>query len=227
MDELELTGRARSHITQVTAPRFAAHHQVVAPFMAMRAAAAADGIDLRPFSSFRDFDTQLRIWNKKFLGEKPLYDQNGQVRIFNTLSTDEIIDCILNWSALPGASRHHWGTEIDVVDGSAVPADYVVKLLPEETAPGGVFHRLHLWLDQHAAEFGFYRPYDRYRGGMYAEPWHLSFTALSSPALEQMSVDLLQRTLADVALQGKDRVLQRLPDILAHHVRNVAEAPKY
>ena len=33
-------------------------------------------------------------------------------------------DAILLWSALPGASRHHWGTDFDVFDRAAVPPDY-------------------------------------------------------------------------------------------------------
>ena len=32
------------------------------------------------------------------------------------------IDAILCWSALPGGSRHHWGTDCDVIDAAALPA---------------------------------------------------------------------------------------------------------
>ncbi|MCB9651596.1 MAG: M15 family metallopeptidase [Deltaproteobacteria bacterium] len=74
---------------------------------------------------------------------------------------------ILNWSALPGGSRHHWGTEMDVVDLAAVPPDYRVRLLPDEVAPGGPFHPLHQWLDENLERFGFFRPYARLQGGMY------------------------------------------------------------
>ena len=41
MNELELTGRARSHIEQLEEPRVALHRDVVAPFMALRAAWAS------------------------------------------------------------------------------------------------------------------------------------------------------------------------------------------
>ena len=37
---------------------------------------------------------------------------------------------ILEWSALPGASRHHWGSEFDVFDLAALPEGYRVQLLP-------------------------------------------------------------------------------------------------
>ena len=74
LTDLELTGRTRSHVVQYTAPRFAAQPQAAEAFLAMRAAAQKDGIDMQPFSTFRDFNTQLRIWNHKFAGKKPLYD---------------------------------------------------------------------------------------------------------------------------------------------------------
>lgn len=78
---LELTGQTRTHIEQLLEPRFAAHPEVVEAFFKMRKAALKDGFNLMPFScSFRDFKTQCRIWNMKFLGKKPLYDENGQVR---------------------------------------------------------------------------------------------------------------------------------------------------
>ena len=134
LDELEITGRSRSHVVQILEPRFAAHRQVVDAFLAMRAAAAQDGFDILPFSSFRDYDTQLRIWNRKFASQKPLYDLDGKPRDFASLSERQKIECILNWSALPGGSRHQWGTEIDVVDARAMPQGYAPKLLPKKSA---------------------------------------------------------------------------------------------
>ena len=158
LNEFEVTGRARTHVTQVDAPRFAAQPTVVRAFMAMRAEAEKDGIDLMPFSTFRDYETQLRIWNQKFTGKKPLYDINGNVRDFAALSEREIIDCILNWSALPGGSRHQWGTEIDVVDVKAMPSGYAPQLLPEEISEGGLFRPLHQWLDANMHRFEFSAP---------------------------------------------------------------------
>ena len=52
-----------------------------------------------------------------------------------------------DFSALPGASRHHWGTDIDVYDANAVSSDYVVQLSLKEVGSGGVFDSLHKWLD--------------------------------------------------------------------------------
>ncbi len=221
LNELELTGRDRTHVVQLLEPRFAAQPEVASAFMAMREAAGRDGIDLLPVSSFRDFRTQLRIWNGKFSGRKPLYDMQGRARDFTLLTPTEIIHCILNWSALPGGSRHQWGTEIDVVDGAVMPPGYSPQLLPEEVAPGGLFWELHQWLDANLATYGFFRPYRYFKGGMYPEPWHLSYAPLSVPALGQVSVELLRDALSSADILGKGLVLEMLPDIYRDHILNI------
>src|SRR6476469_7311438 len=146
MDPLELTVRARTHIEQLEDPRVALHRDAVAPFLAMRAAAADEGIDLLPYSAFRDFAAQVEIWNRKFRGERPLYDRDGTVSDHASLSAEELVEAFLVSSAVPVASRHHLGSEIDVFDAAALPADYRVKLLPEEYASDGVFAKLAAWL---------------------------------------------------------------------------------
>jgi LAS superfamily LD-carboxypeptidase LdcB len=221
LNELEITGRARTHVVQFNEPcRFAAQRQTGEAFIAMRAAAAKDGVDIIPVSSFRDFKMQLRIWNFKFSGKRPLYDIDGVPRDFASLTPDQVIDRILCWSALPSGSRHQWGTEIDVVDGGA-PVGYEPKLLPEEVGSGGVYERLHHWLDANIARFGFFRPYEFYQGGMYPEPWHLSYAPLSTAAISQISVELLTEVVSASAMLGKDLVLPRIPQIYRNHILNV------
>lgn len=219
--ELELTGRGRTHIIQLTEPRYAVNKQVYEPFCALQEAAKKDGFTLYPFSSFRDFKTQLKIWNKKFDGSKPLYDMNGQPRNYAELNTDEIINDILNWSALPGASRHHWGTEIDVVDLTKVPKDYHVQLLPQEVAQGGVFYELHEWLTENIEKYGFFRPYKSYQGGMYPEPWHLSYWPVAKEMMQQLTLDMLVEAIMLADMQAKSRVLERLPELFENHVKNI------
>lgn len=222
LDEWELTGRARTHITQLEAPRCALHHAVVQPFLNLRAQAAAAGIDLVPYSSFRDFATQVLIWNRKFRGERTLYDSHAQPLDPSTLSEDEKIDAILLWSALPGTSRHHWGTEIDVIDQAAMPEGYRVQLLPEEFAPDGVFAALNDWLTLNIERHGFYRPYDRARGGVAPEPWHLSYAPIATPASQALTKEVVMRALESTELIGVARVHARLESILQQYVANVA-----
>jgi len=221
MNELELTGRARTHIVALEQPRCAMHYGAVTSFLAMRDGAAAAGIDLVAASGFRDFDRQLAIWNGKWRGERPLLDRAGCPVDAATLDEAGRIDAILCWSALPGGSRHHWGTDVDVIDAAALPPDYRVKLVPEEYAPGGVFERLSWWLDANMARFGFYRPYSTGQGGAGAEPWHLSYWPVAAEALEALTLPVLRRAVAGSGILGRESVLERLPEIYTRFILGV------
>src|SRR3954462_10931630 len=159
LNELELTGRAATHVVQRHDLKAALHRDVLASFLQLKAAAADAGMDLAIASAFRDFGAQLRIWNMKYKGERPLYDPEGNVRDHAALDADELVSAILCWSALPGASRHHWGTDIDVIDLAALPEGYRYRLVPEEFAVGAVFERLDAWLAANIARFDFFQPY--------------------------------------------------------------------
>lgn len=213
MNELELTGQARTHVVELSDPRCMLHYEAVASFLAMRDAARVDGIDLTPRSSFRDFQAQLGIWNRKWNGERAIYDRQGILLERKQLSDSAAVDAILCWSAIPGGSRHHWGSDVDVIDAAAVPPGYTVELLPGEYAPEGIFGRLSQWLDANMRRFGFYRPYRTDRGGVSPEPWHLSYAPISQPALESLSLSTLRRVLEASNIEGKAHVLARLPEI--------------
>jgi LAS superfamily LD-carboxypeptidase LdcB len=222
---LELTGRARTHVVDLEDPRCAVHRDVVAPLRAMRAAAAREGLDLIPVSGFRDFDRQLAIWNGKCLGERELLDPEGRPLSAATLRETELVASILHWSALPGASRHHWGTEIDVIDAAAWPEGVPVSLVPEAYAAGGPFAALNVWLDHNAVAFGFYRPYATQRGGVQPEPWHLSYAPVSVPALGQFTLDMLQEAVASAGMELASVVGAALPSIWERYVVNVDAPP--
>ncbi len=225
MNELELTGRARTHIVDVDDPRCALHRDAVRPFLDMRHAATAADIDLVPVSSFRDFDAQLRIWNEKYRGERTLYDRDGRPLAHAALSEPALVEALLWWSAVPGASRHHWGTEIDVIDRNALPQDQGLKLLPIEFGPAGPFSRLNTWLDEHMHEFGFFRPYRSDRGGVAPEPWHLSYAPVAVPALELMTVNVLRKSLEGREVDGKSELLNKLTEIHRRYVASVDAPP--
>ena len=72
----------------------------------------------------------------------------------------DIVEAILVWSALPGASRHHWGTEIDVYDRRGHDPGEPVELVREATRREVRMGRSDAWMDEHLQRFGFGRPYD-------------------------------------------------------------------
>ncbi len=214
----ELTGQARTHITDVPQLECALHSHTVAPFLNLRRAALADGFDLWPQSSFRDFSRQLTIWNGKFSGQRPLLDASGRALNAAGLSPAERIDAILLWSALPGASRHHWGTDVDVIDRNGMPPGYRAQLTPEEFAPGGPFSALGGWLETHATRFGFFRPFRGVLSGVQPEPWHFSFAPIAENARRALTPGVLHETLSGAELLGKEFVLARLDELHARYV---------
>jgi LAS superfamily LD-carboxypeptidase LdcB len=211
----ELTGQASSHVVEMLEPRCVLHAYVVAPFLSLRRAALADGIELTPQSSFRDFNRQLTIWNGKYEGSRPLYDASGAELDASALSSEQRISAILLWSALPGASRHHWGTDLDLIDGNALPEGYRVQLTADEFADGGPFAAMTAWLDMHAARFGFFRPFRGRRSGVQPEPWHFSFAPEAENARRDLTPAVLRAALESAPLCGKERVLERLEEL--HH----------
>jgi len=225
MNELELTGRARTHIVDIDEPKCSLHYEAVASFLAMRDAAAGSGIDLRPVSSFRDFARQMLLWNRKWAGERPLYDRTGLALDPERLTDAQRVDAILCWSAIPGGSRHHWGSDIDVIDAAAMPAGYELQLLPEEYGPGGVFEKLTAWLDRNMRRYGFHRPYASDRGGTGVEPWHVSYGPVARRAIENLSLPVLRRAIASSELLGRDIVLDRLPEIYTRFILAVDAPP--
>ncbi len=221
MTPAELTGRARGHVEELDSPRCVLHALVRTPFLKLRAAASSAGFDLVPQSAYRDFDRQLRIWNAKFNGEAPVNDSSGRPVEALALKPAERIDAILIWSALPGASRHHWGTDLDLVDRAAIPLGYRVQLVAEEYAPPGPFAPLGAWLEANAARFGFFRPFRGVLSGVQPEAWHFSFAPLAEPARRALRVADLREALREAPLAGKDSVLERLEELHERYVARI------
>jgi LAS superfamily LD-carboxypeptidase LdcB len=218
VNEGELTGQARSHVADVRDPECTLHVHVIVPFLYLRRAALADGIDLAPISSFRGFFRQLSIWNGKFSGEKPMLDAAGRPIEVSGLSSRERIEAILLWSALPGASRHHWGTDLDLIDTQAAAPDYRPRLTREEYAPGGPYAALDEWLGANAARFGFFRPFRGVLSGVQPEPWHFSFAPVAENARRSLTPAVLHNAIAAAPILGKEEILAQLESLHARYV---------
>ena len=206
---LILVGRGPHRLTAATA----------AAFNDMQVAAAYEGFNLQAASSWRSFERQLAIWNGKWRGERPLLDADNQPLDALQLDDMERLHAILRWSALPGTSRHHWGTDLDIYDPDCLPAGTKLALEPWEYEAGGWFADLGEWLGDHMSDFGFFLPYakplDAAQGVAY-EPWHISF-ALES-AEQRLDPDALALCLQQADIEGKACILSHLDEILARYV---------
>jgi LAS superfamily LD-carboxypeptidase LdcB len=152
-------------------------------FQNMYRAALKEGIKIQVVSGYRHFNDQLRIWNTKYTKYKKL-----------NLSEEEIFKNISTYSAIPGTSRHHWGTEIDIIDANAgKPSNGYLN--PENYLNGGRYEKLYRWMTEFSEDFGFYLVYtdEEYRNGFSFEPWHYSYKPLARNYLKQYSrLDLVQ-----------------------------------
>ncbi|TKI06664.1 M15 family metallopeptidase [Martelella alba] len=220
MDSAVLTGRTDRHLIAL-ADGHRLQPQAAAAFDGLRQAAGQQGFNLRPASSFRDFDRQLAIWNGKFHGQRPLLDKRSRPLDVREMTTAARCEAILYWSALPGASRHHWGCDLDVYDPDRLPAGVALRLEPQEYLDGGYFAELTQWLTAHMGEYGFYRPYAHDRGGVAIEPWHLSYRPLAVLAEEQLTPGKVLASWRDRDVAGSDWLAPRLPAIFRRYVVNV------
>jgi LAS superfamily LD-carboxypeptidase LdcB len=218
-DTLAVTGNSTDHLADV-GEGVCLHREVLAPFRALAADAAGDGIALRIASGFRSFERQLAIWNGKALGRRAVLDDDGRPLILASLSDRDKVFAILRWSALPGASRHHWGTDLDIWDAAAVPPDYRLRLENSEYGPDGPFHRLGAWLDvlDTDSDSHFFRPYRVDLGGIGPEPWHISYRPLAAAYESKLTLELLRGVLENTDIALREAVLDNLEEIFERFV---------
>jgi len=216
-----LTGQTEQHLCSPADAELLGvrvHRDVVRPFLELRDEAQRAGFELRILSGFRSFEQQLSIWNRKATGQLAVLDSNAEPLDITRLSERDLAFAILRWSALPGASRHHWGTDLDVYDQAARPEAYEIELIPEEVDAGGMFAPLHEWLDRRIAAgraSGFFRPYDEDRNGGAPERWHVSHAPVATCYEPRLTTGLLRETV-----QGADMALH---DVVLHHLDAIYE----
>jgi LAS superfamily LD-carboxypeptidase LdcB len=157
-----------------TKPLMMLRNEAYEAFKKMHAAAKKDGVALTIISSTRNFQQQKAIWEAKWsktAGQAPEPLQRAKV--------------ILQYSAMPGASRHHWGTDIDL--NGLNNADF---------NKGGKFEKTYDWLVQHAHEYGYCQPYTAGRNqGYNEERWHWSYMPLSAELTRQYAENITDKDL--------------------------------
>ncbi|WP_076411254.1 M15 family metallopeptidase [Shewanella sp. UCD-KL12] len=190
----------------------------------MTAAAVTAGIDIQICSGYRDFDRQMHIWNNKANGLRPVLDLESKPVDISEKSADEIIDLILLWSALPGTSRHHWGTDVDLFDGNQITQSQL-QLISAEYDKDGPCSALHQWLVLNASKYGFYFPFQLGLSGVSPEPWHLSYFPVANNILSGFDIHVLKQAISNSDIRFKSELLARLEPLVNHYVFKVAPSP--
>lgn len=149
-------------------------NQALYAFAEMQDAAKKDGVNLLIVSGTRNFFDQKAIWEDKWNGWRLA---SGNFLSPEPEDDEEQAKIILQYSAMPGTSRHHWGTDIDI---NSVSPYYFT------TRQG---QRVYQWLVQHGDEYGFCQTYtkkgEERSSGHEEEKWHWSYMPLSSEFLKQ------------------------------------------
>lgn len=179
-----------------------------AAFREMSAAASQQGIVLTIISAMRTFDHQKRIWNGKWNGSTLL---QGSILATDISNPIERSLEILRYSAMPGTSRHHWGTDIDL------------NSLQNSYFASGEGKKIYDWLNENAGKYGFFQPYTAQgtgrNGGYEEEKWHWSYHPLSSVYLESYL-----QTINNDHLRGFDgwETAAQI-DVISNYVMKVAD----
>lgn len=216
-----LFGITEEHLCPDESGQFLLNRQVLKPFTHLQRACNKKGLSCDIVSSFRNLSRQLSIWEQKWTGRLPIRDRNGAILPPDSLNDVDKIFAILTWSALPGASRHHWGTDIDVYDKVAInKVNWQFELVPEEYSMSGPCSSLNQFLDENLQEYGFYRPYAIYQGGIAEEPWHISYRPTSQEFEQVFTLQRYQHFLNGLSFSGKDLVLAHFDTIFERFVLN-------
>lgn len=141
-------------------------NEVYQSYFKMYTAAKKDGVQLKIISAARTFEEQSWIWEDKWKKNKIKYPVESDLSAY-----------IMQYSAMPGTSRHHWGTEVDL---NSTSDSYFA------TATG---KKVYDWLQLHASQYGFCQTYDS-KGmsrstGYNEEKWHWSYFPISDQFMKK------------------------------------------
>lgn len=172
-------------------PSWKMHQETYTSFLEMKKAAAKAGLNIEVVSAYRSFERQKQI----FEGKYKRFTNAG-------LAPLDAINKIIEYSTIPGTSRHHWGTDIDIIDANGLPRPSSV-LQAKHFHGAGPFCKLKEWLTVNAASFGFYEVYtdNAQRKGFKYEPWHFSYAPVSKQLLKDYrELDVKQIMLTEKLL---------------------------
>ena len=71
------------------------------------------------------------------------------------------------------------------------------------------------------SKYGFYRPFHHDRGGVAAEPWHLSYYPLAQEAERLLTPEILLSAWENQDIAGYDWLSQHIESIFERYITNI------
>lgn len=175
-------------------------------FIRMYEHALRDSIRLQIRSATRNFYAQKKIWEDKWTGVRKV--ESGENLAETTPDPKERALKILRYSSMPGSSRHHWGTDIDL------------NSFENSWFEEGEGLDIYNWLTAHAHTYGFCQPYTAGRPyGYFEERWHWSYMPVSVPMTEFARQHLKNEMIS--GFEGSETATQI--DIVNRYVLGIGE----
>ena len=180
---------------------FKLRKEVQTQFDLMKKAAKEKGFNIYVVSSYRSYTHQNGIWERKYKN----YRKQG-------FSHQKTIEKIIQYSTIPGTSRHHWGTDLDIIDSTkGIPSNPLSEVHFNE---GGRMRKFKLWLDENSKKYGFYLVYTNKPGrkGFAYEPWHYSYKPMSLRMLNEYRQLDIKKILQTNKLMGSENFSESFID---------------
>lgn len=180
--------------------------ETISAFVKMYEAAKKEGVSLKIISATRNFNEQKSIWDAKWNGSRLVNGKNLSQTIKDPV---ERARTILRYSSMPGTSRHHWGTDMDL---NSLENSYFT------TAEG---KKVYDWLKNNAVTYGFCQPYslksESRPNGYEEEKWHWSYMPLSSVLLKEYSGKIKSESIS--GFTGSETATKL--NIIEHYVKGI------
>lgn len=177
------------------------HKKTYEAFKAMADSAESAGINLIIVSGTRNFDYQKSIWDRKWNASD------------STTALGKALG-ILEFSSMPMTSRHHWGTDIDLIK------------LNNHYFEAGQGKKEYEWLQEHANQFGFYQPYTNKsttgRTGYSEEKWHWSYLPLAKQFLAYYNTHVTNKDIQ--GFKGSEQA--KKIDMVKNYVNGISDKLK-
>ena len=221
-------GINNEHLVEVSdsvGKSFLINETVKEPLCNLLEQAKCDDIPIAIISSHRTFQQQLTIWNDKWQGYRPVYSRHGRPLNVNSMSNMEKYKAIALWSALPGLSRHHWGTDLDVFSAAAIKNGYKVELTPDEFSKNGICSEINHWLNDNLEKHGFFKPYNHYQQGVSEEPWHISHKVTSQQITTEFSFNDCIVHLKKSDIKANDFIIDMFEHYKTQYFLNICKSP--